>query len=68
MVNALMKEIERQSNAPMPLPQRKQRIAQLQAEIDTLQRQSLALGADTSDLPPAVVLGVRVASRSSRAA
>ena len=34
----------------------------------TLQRQALALGAGTSGLPPAVVLGVRVASRSSRAA
>ena len=68
MVNALMKEIERQSNAPMPLPQRKRRIAELTAEIDTLQRQAFALGAGTSGLPPAVMLGVRVASRSSRAA
>ena len=37
-----------------------QRIAELEAEIDTLQRQALALG---SGLPPAVVLGVRVARR-----
>jgi hypothetical protein len=68
MVNALLGEVERVSNLPMPLPQRKRRIAELQAEIDTLQRQALALGAGTSGLPPAVVLGVRVASRSSRAA
>ena len=68
MTSALLKEVERQANVPMPLPQRKRRIAELQAEIDTLQRQALALGAGTSGLPPAVVLGVRVASRSSRAA
>ena len=68
MAGALMKEIERQSNLPMPLPQRKRRIAELQAEIDTLQRQAFALGAGTSGVPPEVVLGVRVASRSSRAA
>jgi hypothetical protein len=63
MVNALMQEIERVASASMPLPQRKQRIAQLQAEIDALQQQSLALGADASDLPPHVVLGVRVVCR-----
>jgi hypothetical protein len=38
-----------------------QRIAELEAEIDTLQRQALALGAGTSGLAPAVVLGVRIA-------
>jgi hypothetical protein len=63
MVAALMKEIERQSNTPMPLPQRKQRIAQLLAGIDVLQRQALALGADTAGLPPALALGVRVTRR-----
>jgi hypothetical protein len=68
MKNALLKEIDRLANLPMPLPQRKRRIAELQAAIDTLQRQALALGAGASALPPAVVLGVRVASRSSRAA
>jgi hypothetical protein len=68
MTNALLGEVERVSNLPMPLPQRKRRIAELQAEIDAMQRQALALGAGTSALPPAVVLGVRVASRSSRAA
>jgi hypothetical protein len=55
MTSALLQEIERQSNLPMPLPQRKRRIAELQAEIDTLQRQALALGAGTGGLPPAVV-------------
>jgi septal ring factor EnvC (AmiA/AmiB activator) len=69
MVNALLREVERVSNRPMPLPQRKRRIAQLQAEIDTLQRQALALGAGTSALPPAVVLGVRIAeTKATRAA
>jgi hypothetical protein len=60
MVDALMQEIERQSNLPMPLEARKKRIAQLTAEIDALQRQALSLGAETSDLPPHIVLGVRV--------
>jgi hypothetical protein len=68
MVNALLREVERVLNLPMPLPQRKKRIGELEAAIETLQRQALALGAGTSALPPAVVLGVRVASRSSRAA
>jgi septal ring factor EnvC (AmiA/AmiB activator) len=68
MTNALLKEIDRLANLPMPLPQRKRRMAELKAEIDASQRQSLLLGAGTSALPPAVVLGVRVASRSSRAA
>ena len=68
MTNALLKEIDRLANLPMPLPQRKKRIGELEAAIETLQRQALALGAGTSALPPAVVLGVRVASRSSRAA
>ncbi len=69
MTNALMKEIERVSNLPMPLPQRKRRIAELRREIDELQRQALALGEDASGLPPEVVLGVRVAEiKVSRAA
>jgi hypothetical protein len=68
MVEVLSQEVERMANDPMPLPKRQQRIGELEAEIDSLQRQALALGADTHGLPPAVVLGVRVASRSSRAA
>jgi uncharacterized small protein (DUF1192 family) len=63
MVSALMTEIERQSNTPMPLPERRKRIAQLTAEIDALQRQALALGADAADLPAPVVLGVKVVRR-----
>jgi hypothetical protein len=69
MTNALLKEIDRLANLPMPLPQRKKRIGELEAAIDTLQRQALALGAGTSGLPPAVVLGVRVAeTKATRAA
>jgi hypothetical protein len=63
MVDALLREVERQANTPMPLPERKKRIAQLTAEIDTLQRQALTLGADAADFPPAIVLGVKVVRR-----
>jgi hypothetical protein len=46
-----------------------QRIAELEAEIDALQRQALALGAEPSaDVPPWVLLGVKVAARRERAA
>ena len=69
MVNACMQEINRVSNLPVPLPERKRRITQLEAEIETLQRQALALGEDASILPPEVVLGARVAEiKASRAA
>ena len=61
MTDALLKEIDRLANLPMPLPQRKRRIAELTAEIDTLRWQARALG-DTA-LPPAYLLGVRVARR-----
>jgi hypothetical protein len=68
MVDALMREVERMANDPLPPAARQKRIAELQAEIDTLQRQALALGAGTSGLPPAVVLGVRVAeTKATRA-
>ena len=63
MVAALLKEIERQANDPLPLPQRKRRIAELQNTIDALQRQAFALGGDASDLPAQVILGVRIARR-----
>jgi hypothetical protein len=69
MVNALMQEIDRVSNLPMPLPERKRRMTELRREIDELQRQALALGEDASILTPEVVLGVRVAeTKASRAA
>jgi DNA repair exonuclease SbcCD ATPase subunit len=60
MTNALLNEAERQSNTPMPLAQRQQRIAELGQRIDTLQRQTFALDADTTGLPAEVILGVRV--------
>jgi hypothetical protein len=50
MVEVLSREVERMANDPMPLRERKKRIAEIEVEIG---------------LPPAVVLGVRVASRSS---
>lgn len=62
MVKALMGEVERLANEHGPLTERKKRIAELKAEIDTLQRQALALG-DSNGLPPEVVLGVRVVKR-----
>lgn len=69
MVKALSHEIERMANVPMSLTERNKRIGELKSEIDTLQRQALALGADTSGLPPGVVLGVRaVEAKKSRAA
>jgi hypothetical protein len=38
-----------------------QRIAELEAEIEALQRQALALGAEPSaDVPPRVLLGVKI--------
>jgi hypothetical protein len=40
-----------------------QRIAELEAEIDALQRQALALGAEpTAGVPPWVLLGVEIAA------
>ena len=60
MVDALMREIENVADDPMPLAERKKRIAELEVEIEALQRQAFALGASTADLPPQVVLGVKV--------
>jgi hypothetical protein len=46
-----------------------QRIAELDAEIDALQRQALALGAEpTAGVPPWVLLGVEIAARREHAA
>jgi hypothetical protein len=45
-----------------------QRIAELEAEIDALQRQALALGAAAiADSPPWVLLRVKIAARRERA-
>ena len=60
MTAALLKEIDCLANSPMSLQARKRRVAELKAEIDTLQRQALALGEDASSLPPEVVLGVKI--------
>jgi hypothetical protein len=60
MAAALKAEVERMSNDPMPPEARRERIAELKREIDGLQRLAFALGADASDLPARVVLGVRV--------
>ena len=62
MTKALLQEVERQSNEQGSLKERNKRIAELKAEIDTLQRQALALG-DSNGLPPEVMLGVRVVKR-----
>jgi hypothetical protein len=41
-----------------------QRIAALDAEVDALQRQAVALGAEpTAEGPPRVLLGVKIAAR-----
>jgi hypothetical protein len=46
-----------------------QRTAELEAEFEALQRQALALGAEPStDVPPWILLGVKVAARRKRAA
>jgi hypothetical protein len=45
-----------------------QRTAELDAEIDALQRQALAPGAEpTADVPPWVLLGVKIAARRGAA-
>jgi hypothetical protein len=66
---ALLNEVERQANTPMPLAQRQQRMAELGQRIDTLQRQTLGVDADATGLPPAVLLGVHIvpSEQSARA-
>src|SRR5262249_6977457 len=63
MVSALLREVDRLANEPMPPAARRQRISELEAQLELLQRQSLALGAEPSDLPPQVVLGCKLATR-----
>jgi hypothetical protein len=65
MRDALLAEVERMSNTPLPLKQRAERMKVLEEEIDQLQRVeevSIAReGAERStNCAPAVVLGVRV--------
>jgi hypothetical protein len=62
MVDALMREVERMANNPLPPAARKRRIGELEAEIEELQRQALVLGAEPSaDFAPWVLLGVKPA-------
>lgn len=67
MVEALVKEAVHITNTPMSPAERAKRIAELEGEIEVLQRQALTLGADACVLPPPVVLNVRI-SRQKRAA
>jgi hypothetical protein len=80
MVAALMREVERVANDPLPQAERKKRIAELEAEISELAYVEEALVADaiargedvqrSPSAPPQAVLQVRVteATKSSRAA
>jgi hypothetical protein len=60
MTRVLLDEVKRQADVPLPLDQRKGRIAALEHEVDGLQRQLLAIDPDTPSLPGEVLLGVRV--------
>jgi hypothetical protein len=78
MLSFEMREVERMANDPLPVAQRAPRIAALERELDDLHRVEEALVAaalETGEpvhrslsMPPAAVLGVRVADRASRAA
>jgi hypothetical protein len=63
MTEVILKGVNRAANDPLPLPQRKQRIAELRRTIDDLQRAALSLGGDSYSLPEQVILGVRVVRR-----
>ena len=65
MLHALLAEVERMSNTPLPPQQRAERMTVLEEEVDQLQRVEEALiareGAERStNCAPAAVLGVRV--------
>jgi hypothetical protein len=74
LVERLMAEINRIANTPCALPEREQRIAELEEEIDRLQRTEEAIVVATGaprerGCPPWVVLGVKaVEARGIRAA
>ena len=75
LVERLMAEINRIANTPCALPERNQRIAELEREIDRLQRAEEAIVVATGAPrewgcpPPWVVLGVKaVEARGVRAA
>ena len=64
LIEKLMAEIDRIANTPCPLAQREQRIAELEREIDRLQRTEEAIVVATGaprerGCPPWVVLGVK---------
>ena len=64
-----MSEIERRANTPLPVADRPVRIAQLETEIERLQRIEEDLiarggGEREANRPPAVVLGVRLAGEA----
>jgi hypothetical protein len=78
MLSLVMGEVERMANDPLPVAQRAPRVAALERELDELYRVEEALIAAalaagepvhrSPSVPPAAVLGVRVADRASRAA
>jgi hypothetical protein len=74
LVERLMAEIDRIANTPCPVAQREQQIAELEDQIDRLQRMEEAVVVATgapreAGCPPWVVLGVKVMEqRGARAA
>jgi hypothetical protein len=74
LIDRLMAEIDRIANTPCPLAEREQQIAELEREIDRLQRTEEAIVVATGaprepGCPPWVVLGVKVIEeRGARAA
>jgi hypothetical protein len=74
MLAALLAEVERMSNTPLPPPKRAERMKVLSEEVDRLQRVEEVLatseGAEpTPNCAPTAVLGVRVIdTRGVRAA
>jgi hypothetical protein len=65
MVEVIVAEAKRLANTPMPVAERKARIALLEREIIKRQRQALALGADAHALPAQAILGVKVVRREA---
>jgi hypothetical protein len=63
MTEIILAEIDRAANTPMPLDQRRKRMAELRRMIDELQRQAFAMGDAPYNLDPAIILGVRVVKR-----
>ena len=64
MLDALLAEVDRMSNTPLPPQQRAERMKVLEEEIDQLQRLEeilIARAERSTNCAPAAVLGVRVA-------